>query len=123
MKLVILHSSDTHGFLMPTDYQNKDNYDAPISLSRVSSVVKSEKEKYGADNVLVTDSGDCLQGSPLASYTQKLPEDEGLRKFTEAYNEVGYDARALGTMTLIMVWIIYRTMLITIVLHLSMIMF
>lgn len=44
MKLVILHSSDTHGFLMPTDYQNKDNYDAPISLSRVSSVVKSEKE-------------------------------------------------------------------------------
>ena len=96
MKLVILHSSDTHGFLMPTDYQNKDNYDAPISLSRVSSVVKSEKEKYGADNVLVTDSGDCLQGSPLASYTQKLPEDEGLRKFTEAYNEVGYDARALG---------------------------
>lgn len=96
MKLVILHSSDTHGFLMPTDYQNKDNYDAPISLSRVSSVVKSEKEKYGAENVLVTDSGDCLQGSPLASYTQKLPEDEGLRKFTEAYNEVGYDARALG---------------------------
>ena len=72
MKLVILHSSDTHGFLMPTDYQNKDNYDAPISLSRVSSVVKSEKEKYGAENVLVTDSGDCLQGSPLASYTQKL---------------------------------------------------
>lgn len=96
MKLVILHSSDTHGFLMPTDYQNKDNYDAPISLGRVSSVVKSEKEKYGAENVLVTDSGDCLQGSPLASYTQKLPEDEGLRKFTEAYNEVGYDARALG---------------------------
>ena len=45
MKLVILHSSDTHGFLMPTDYQDKNNYDAPISLSRVSSVVKSEKEK------------------------------------------------------------------------------
>lgn len=96
MKLVILHSSDTHGFLMPTDYHDKTDYNAPISLSRVSSVVKSEKEKYGANNVLVTDSGDCLQGSPLASYTHKLPEEEGLKKFTEAYNAVGYDARALG---------------------------
>ena len=96
MKLVLLHSSDTHGFLMPTDYQDRNNYDAPISLSRVSSLVKSEKEKYGAENVLVTDSGDCLQGSPLASYTHKLPLDEGLKKFTAAYNEIGYDARALG---------------------------
>lgn len=96
MKLVILHSSDTHGFLMPTDYHDKQDYDAPISLSRVSSLVKSEKEKYGADNVLVTDSGDCLQGSPLASFTHTLPEEEGLKAFTQAYNEVGYDARALG---------------------------
>lgn len=96
MKLVLLHSSDTHGFLMPTDYQDSNNYEAPISLSRVSSVIKSEKKKYGADNVLVTDSGDCLQGSPLASYAHNLPLNEGLAKFTAAYNEVGYDARALG---------------------------
>ena len=65
MKLVLLHSSDTHGFLMPTDYQNRDNYDAPISLSRVSSLIKSEKEKYGAENVLVMDSGDPCRQSPL----------------------------------------------------------
>lgn len=96
MKLVILHSSDTHGFLMPTDYQDKNNYNAPISLSRVSSVIKSEKKKYGSENVLVTDSGDCLQGSPLASYCHTLPYEDGLRAFTEAYNEVGYDARTLG---------------------------
>ncbi|GBG05027.1 bifunctional metallophosphatase/5'-nucleotidase [Lactobacillus rodentium] len=96
MKLVLLHSSDTHGFLLPTDYQDKENYEAPISLSRVSSLVKAERKKYGTENVLVTDSGDCLQGSPLASYTHQLPLDDGLAKFTAAYNEIGYDARALG---------------------------
>ena len=96
MKLVFLHSSDTHGFMLPTDYQSKESYDAPIGLSRVSSAIKSEKAKYGADNVIVTDAGDCLQGSPLASYTHSMEDYSGLNKFTEAYNEVGYDARCLG---------------------------
>lgn len=96
MKLVFLHSSDTHGFLLPTDYQDKDNYNAPFSLSRVSAAIKAEKEKYGADNVVVTDSGDCLQGSPLASYAHTVKDFSALKKFTDAYNEVGYDARCLG---------------------------
>ena len=96
MKLVFLHSSDTHGFLLPTDYHNKTDYDAPVSLSRVSSVIKSEKGKYGADHVVVTDAGDCLQGSPLASYTHSTGDYNDLLKFTEAYNAVGYDARCLG---------------------------
>ncbi|GAA3629658.1 bifunctional UDP-sugar hydrolase/5'-nucleotidase [Lactobacillus hamsteri] len=96
MKLVFLHSSDTHGFLLPTDYQNKGEYNAPFSLSRVSSAIKAEKQKYGADNVVVTDSGDCLQGSPLASYAHSTGDFSDLATFTEAYNEVGYDARCLG---------------------------
>lgn len=43
MKLVFLHSSDTHGFLLPTEYQDKYNYNAPFSLSRVSAAIKAEK--------------------------------------------------------------------------------
>lgn len=96
MKLVFLHSSDTHGFLLPTDYQDKNDYNAPIGLSRVSTVIKSEVKKYGQENVLVTDAGDCLQGSPLASYTHSTGDMNDLGIFTDAYNEVGYDARALG---------------------------
>lgn len=96
MKLVFLHSSDTHGFLMPTDYQDKNDYRAPFSLSRVSSAIKSEKEKYGASNVVVTDAGDCLQGSPLATFTHKDESYHDLKTFTEAYNKIGYDARCLG---------------------------
>lgn len=96
MKLVFLHSSDTHGFLLPTDYQDRKDYNAPFSLSRVSSAIKAEKQKWGAENVVVTDAGDCLQGSPLASYTHSTADYHDLAKFTAAYNAVGYDARCLG---------------------------
>lgn len=98
MKLIFLHSSDTHGFILPTDYQNKNDYNAPFGLSRVSSVIKDQKKKYGADHIVVTDAGDCLQGSPLATYTHNSAKENynNLNKFTEAYNAVGYDARALG---------------------------
>lgn len=96
MKLVFLHSSDTHGFLMPTDYQDRNDYHAPFGLARVSSTIKSEIAKYGRDHVLVTDAGDCLQGSPLASYARTLPDYRGLAQFTAAYNAIGYDARCLG---------------------------
>lgn len=96
MKLAILHTSDTHGFITPTSYQKKENYNAPYSLSRVSSVIAQEREKYGRNNVLVTDSGDSLQGSPLASYIQKLSKNEGLKALSDAYNIVEYDARVVG---------------------------
>ncbi|CCI85361.1 2,3-cyclic nucleotide 2-phosphodiesterase [Lactobacillus pasteurii DSM 23907 = CRBIP 24.76] len=96
MKLIFLHSSDTHGFLLPTDYQTAGDYTSPIGLSRVSAVIKAEREKYGAENVIVTDAGDCLQGSPLASYAHSTENMADLDVFTQAYNLIGYDARCLG---------------------------
>lgn len=95
MKLVFLHSSDTHGFLLPTDYQNKNDYQAAFSLSRVSTVIKTLREQYGNEATIVTDSGDCLQGSPFASFVH----DQGpaaWAKFTATYNQIHYDARCLG---------------------------
>ena len=44
MKLVFLHSSDTHGFLLPTDYQNKTDYHAPFSLSRVAPLLNLKRK-------------------------------------------------------------------------------
>lgn len=96
MKLVFLHSSDTHGYLLPTDYQSTGDYDAPYGLSRVASAIKAEKAKWGADHVIVTDAGDCLQGSPLAAYTHGSKNLDNLARFTAAYNAVGYDVRCLG---------------------------
>ncbi|MGN1407203.1 bifunctional metallophosphatase/5'-nucleotidase [Lactobacillus sp.] len=96
MKLVFLHSSDTHGYLLPTDYQNDGEYNAPFGLSRVASAIKAEKAKWGAEHVVVTDAGDCLQGSPLAAYAHGSGDLKNLDRFTAAYNAVGYDVRCLG---------------------------
>ncbi|MDO4912195.1 MAG: bifunctional UDP-sugar hydrolase/5'-nucleotidase [Lactobacillus sp.] len=96
MKLIFLHTSDTHGFLLPTDYQKAFEYEEPFGLSRVKTVIDQQIAKYGRENMIITDAGDCLQGSPLATFCNKLPFDEGLKYFTEAYNQIGYDARCLG---------------------------
>lgn len=96
MKLAFLHTSDIHGYIMPTDYQKKGDYTAPFSLSRASTLIQKEREKFGADNVVVTDAGDLLQGAPLATYTSKQDYADGIERYTEAFNKVGYDARVLG---------------------------
>ncbi|KRL63552.1 bifunctional metallophosphatase/5'-nucleotidase [Lactobacillus psittaci] len=96
MKLVFLHTSDTHGFMLPTDYQDKGDYSAPISLSRVSTVIKAKRKEWGNERVIVTDAGDCLQGSPLASYCHAGQDFSRLDSFTACYNEIGYDGRCLG---------------------------
>lgn len=96
MKLVILHSSDIHGFIMPTDYQNQNDYSAPFGLSRLKSAIEEQKRKYGPENVIVTDAGDSLQGSPLAAYVHESKNNSALKKFAECYNQINYDARCLG---------------------------
>ena len=96
MKLVFLHSSDIHGFIFPTDYQEKNSYAAPFGLSRLSSIIKQQRDKYGAENVIVTDSGDCLQGSPLAAYVHESNSDANLKAFADCYNLIEYNVRCLG---------------------------
>lgn len=96
MKLVFLHSSDIHGFIFPTDYQEKNSYAAPFGLSRLSSITKQQRDKYGTENVIVTDSGDCLQGSPLAAYVHESNSDANLKAFADCYNLIEYDVRCLG---------------------------
>lgn len=96
MKLVFLSSSDIHGYILPTDYQDNKNYEVPFSLSRVSSVIKSERAKYGKENVVVADTGDCLQGSPLASYVHDIRDYSAQKTYANFYNAIGYDARCLG---------------------------
>lgn len=96
MKLVFLHSSDVHGYIMPTDYRDEADNSQAFSLSRISTVIKNERAKYGDDNVIVTDAGDCIQGSPLAAYVHDSKDESFLKQFTAAYNQIGYDAHCLG---------------------------
>lgn len=96
MKLVFLSSSDIHGFILPTDYQNQQDYTAQFGLSRVSTIFKTEQAKYGKENVILTDTGDYLQGSPLTSYVHSVKNYFALAKYLAFDQVIGYDARCLG---------------------------
>lgn len=96
MELVFLSSSDIHGYILPTDYQDKYDYNAPIGLARVSAIFKAEQTRYGKENVILTDTGDYLQGSPLASYVHSSKGYRALAKYLAFDQAIGYDARCLG---------------------------
>ncbi len=82
-KLTIYFTSDTHGYLYPTNFA--DNAPRPMGLLGM---------RFPKDgNTLVIDGGDTLQGSPLTYYchTQGVPQPAA-----RAMNERGYDYVTLG---------------------------
>ncbi|MCH4057407.1 MAG: bifunctional metallophosphatase/5'-nucleotidase [Lactobacillaceae bacterium] len=93
MKLTILSTSDTHGYLLPTDYASRDQV-KPYGLSRAATVIKQEQAAAGSDPVLVIENGDFLQGSPLSYYLAKVSGD--LTPLTTAYNQIDYQVGIVG---------------------------
>ncbi len=84
-KLTIYYTSDTHGYVFPTNYI--DDAVRPMGLTGMI-------HQFAKDgNTLVLDGGDTLQGSPLTYYchTKGLPSPMPL-----VMNEAGYDAVTLG---------------------------
>ncbi len=82
-RLTIYFTSDTHGFLFPTNFRD----DAPRPMGLLSM-------RFPKDgNTLVIDGGDTLQGSPLTYYCQKTGREMPLAR---AMNEMGYDFVTLG---------------------------
>lgn len=63
MKLTILSTSDTHGFVFPTNYV-KPNANMPFGLIRAASVIHREQQA-ATGPVITVDNGDFLAGSPL----------------------------------------------------------
>lgn len=60
-KLSVLFTSDTHGYVYPTDYISPD--ERPMGLMRIASIAAQRDE-----NALYLDGGDTIQGSPLTYY-------------------------------------------------------
>ena len=93
MKLTILSTSDTHGYLLPTDYRAKQQ-DSPLGLARAQAVIDRERQLAGADPVIVIENGDFLQGSPFAYYQAKVDQD--VRPLTQAYDRLHYQVGIIG---------------------------
>ncbi|MFD1465697.1 bifunctional metallophosphatase/5'-nucleotidase [Lapidilactobacillus mulanensis] len=92
MKLTILSTSDTHGYLLPTDYRDRQ-LDAEFGLTKAATVIATEKAKT-TDPVLVIENGDFLQGSPFAYYQAKVAKQ--VVGMTSVYNVLPYQVGIVG---------------------------
>lgn len=82
-KLTIYFTSDTHGYLYPTNFSSKQ----PLPMGLLPMSFPKD------ENTLVIDGGDTIQGSPL-TYFCKLHNRE--LPIAQAMNDRGYDYVTLG---------------------------
>lgn len=94
MKLTILSTSDTHGFVFPTNYV-KPNANMPFGLIRAASVIHREQQA-ATGPVITVDNGDFLAGSPLAYYVAQVQQTRDPQPLTHIYNQIHYDIGILG---------------------------
>jgi 2',3'-cyclic-nucleotide 2'-phosphodiesterase/3'-nucleotidase len=91
-QLTILHTSDLHGAVMPfNDYANRPSDRG--SLAQISTMV-DEIRQNSSHPVLLLDSGDTLQGTPLEQFTHVRWGEPS--PTIAAMNSIGYDAMAIG---------------------------
>ena len=89
--ITILSTTDLHGNVYPIDYNT--NQPDVRGLARVATVVKQARSAN--PNLLLLDSGDTIQGTPLTYYHAKInnaPPDPMMA----VMSAIGYDAMAVG---------------------------
>lgn len=91
-ELVLLGTTDTHAWLYPYDYYT--GRETSNGLARLLPLVDSIRTAHPG-RTLLFDSGDLLQGTPLASLyaRENAPRPNPIIR---AMNLVGYDAAAIG---------------------------
>ncbi len=101
-RLTVLGTTDTHGnvynwdYFKNAEYSDKDSND--IGLAKIATLVHAMRDERGADNTLLLDAGDIIQGTPLAYYYAKVDPITGgsTHPMAAAMNLLRYDAAALG---------------------------
>lgn len=90
--LHIVTTGDVHGSWFDRSYV--DDY-VPYSLMHVNYYVDSLRNAVGADNVLLLDAGDCLQGNN-ATYYYNYVATSGEHLFPRLMDYMDYDAVVVG---------------------------
>lgn len=91
--LTIIHTTDVHGNFFPQDYINRQQ--GAGSLARVMTYVDNIRATEGADNVVLLDGGDILQGQPTVYY-YNFVDTSTTHVASRVYNFMGYDAITIG---------------------------
>src|SRR5688572_7758242 len=93
VELVVLSTTDVHGWLRGWDYY-ADSADLARGLSRVATVIDSIR-RQAPGRVILVDAGDLLQGNPLAYVAARLAPPSP-NAIVAAMSAMSYDAAALG---------------------------
>ncbi|MEU8250738.1 5'-nucleotidase C-terminal domain-containing protein [Nonomuraea sp. NPDC048916] len=101
--VTVMGTSDIHSNAVNWDYYKDaayaDSAGNSVGLAKVSSLVNKVRAERGADRTLLFDSGDTIQGTPLAYYYAKvepITQTGRTHPMAEAMNAIGYDAVTLG---------------------------
>ena len=89
--IVVLSTTDMHGRIFPIDYYS-NKYDN-VGIAKVATLIKEARKND--PNLLLVDSGDTIQGTPLEYFHNKrnnTPPDPMML----AMNALHYDAMAVG---------------------------
>lgn len=91
LHVVILGTTDLHGNLFPIDYYT----DKPDNrgLAKIATIIKRTRQEN--KNVLLIDSGDTIQGTPLEYYHNKK-NNQPIDPMMLAMNALQYDAMTVG---------------------------
>jgi 2',3'-cyclic-nucleotide 2'-phosphodiesterase/3'-nucleotidase len=84
--VVILHTNDFHGNLVPVIDANKNSV---AGAAREATIINSVRSTFGQDHVLLVDAGDAIQGVTIANMFQG-------KNVIEVYNAMGYNVATLG---------------------------
>jgi 2',3'-cyclic-nucleotide 2'-phosphodiesterase / 3'-nucleotidase len=95
VNLRIVETTDIHTNIMNYDYYKGSSTNA-FGLAKAATLIKQARSE--ADNSLLFDNGDLLQGSPLGSYVadNNLMKDGYVHPAYKAMNLLGYDAATVG---------------------------
>jgi 2',3'-cyclic-nucleotide 2'-phosphodiesterase (5'-nucleotidase family) len=88
LTFTIMHTNDFHGQLEPVLSSTPGVWSNP-GISRLSKLVKDTRTAVGANQFLMLDAGDEMQGSLLSNLQKGQPT-------IAAFNEIGYDASTFG---------------------------
>lgn len=85
-KLRICFTTDTHGYVFPTNFYSKTENNLPMGLLKCAAAFCKD------ENTLIIDGGDTLQGSPFTYLLAK----SSAGAYAQTMNRMGYDYVTLG---------------------------
>ena len=93
--LRILSTTDLHAHIRAYDYFRDEPVET-CGLTRVASLIRRARDE--ADNCLLVDNGDLIQGTPLGDFMAEAADPQGVapHPMIAALNQLGYDAATLG---------------------------